>query len=228
MISWQVTVPDVSSLMNSISPEPFVLLSDEDLSVIKHIPVPFAERKIMRLQLGGMTTIMSPSPVYKTENGFILSEFSTDTVYRLNPEDDALTPVMVRTPAVAGMEIPVNLIVGMETGTYFFIQTAKLEADSENWDNSFPKTYLIYDKKSGEIYSQKFTDANYGGQKSYTISPPNTNNAHGYPPRTAVFGLQAIQLIDDYEAGNLSGKLKEVAAGLKEDDNPVIMIVTFR
>lgn len=35
-------------------------------------------------------------------------------------------------------------------------------------------------------------------------------------------------LIDAYNEGKLSGRLKEIAANLKEEDNPVFMIIKFR
>jgi len=211
---------------------PFVLLSGEDMSVTKHIPVPLTERVVMRIipdNIPNVTLGQPLYPIHRTGDGFILSEFSADTIYRLDPENDALTPVMVRTPAVGGMDVPASLTVAMETDRYFFMQTVKREFDGVNWDKIFPKTFLLYDKRSGDIYSQKLTDENYGGQKSYNIAPENTNNYRsGYPPHTAVFGLAALQLTDDLEAGNLSGKLKDIASGLKEDDNPVLMIVKFK
>ena len=40
--------------------------------------------------------------------------------------------------------------------------------------------------------------------------------------------MEAFQLIEALEAGQLSGKLKTIAQGLKEDDNPVLMLVKFK
>lgn len=37
--------------------------------------------------------------------------------------------------------------------------------------------------------------------------------------------LDAPQLVDAYEKGLLQGKLKEIAAKLNEDSNPVIMLI---
>ncbi|MDR2146266.1 MAG: 6-bladed beta-propeller, partial [Tannerella sp.] len=36
------------------------------------------------------------------------------------------------------------------------------------------------------------------------------------------------QLVESYEKGELQGKLKEVAATLKEDDNFVIMLIKHK
>jgi hypothetical protein len=44
----------------------------------------------------------------------------------------------------------------------------------------------------------------------------------------ATIQLEAFELIEALEAGELSGELKTVAEGLKEDDNPVLMVVKFK
>lgn len=40
--------------------------------------------------------------------------------------------------------------------------------------------------------------------------------------------MSASFLIDSYEDGHLSGRLKEIASNLNEDDNPVLMIIAFK
>jgi hypothetical protein len=40
--------------------------------------------------------------------------------------------------------------------------------------------------------------------------------------------LEAHQLVEAYEKGELKGKLKEIAATLDEDSNPVIMLVKHK
>jgi hypothetical protein len=37
--------------------------------------------------------------------------------------------------------------------------------------------------------------------------------------------LEAYQLVEAYKKGELKGKLKEIAAGLKEGSNPVVMLM---
>ena len=44
----------------------------------------------------------------------------------------------------------------------------------------------------------------------------------------ATIEFEAFDLIEALEAGELSGELKTVAEGLKEDDNPVLMVVKFK
>jgi hypothetical protein len=40
--------------------------------------------------------------------------------------------------------------------------------------------------------------------------------------------LEAHQLVEDYEKGELKGKLKEIAATLNEEANPVIMLIKHK
>ena len=42
------------------------------------------------------------------------------------------------------------------------------------------------------------------------------------------YPLEAHQLVEFYKKGELKGKLKEIAAKLDEDDNPVIMLIKHR
>ena len=48
------------------------------------------------------------------------------------------------------------------------------------------------------------------------------------PNNVCVQSLNITKLCEAYEEGKLSGKLKDIAANLKEDDNPVLMIIKFR
>lgn len=40
--------------------------------------------------------------------------------------------------------------------------------------------------------------------------------------------LEAHQLVESYKKGELKGKLKEIAATLDEEDNPVIMLIKHK
>ncbi len=43
-----------------------------------------------------------------------------------------------------------------------------------------------------------------------------------------VHKLEAEDILAAYEKGQLKGRLKEIAAGLEEDSNPVLMVVKYR
>ena len=50
----------------------------------------------------------------------------------------------------------------------------------------------------------------------------------GCDANSAYLLLEAFCLVEALEAGELSGELKAIAEGLKEDDNPVLMVVKFK
>ena len=40
--------------------------------------------------------------------------------------------------------------------------------------------------------------------------------------------LEAYELVEAYQKGKLKGKLKEIAAGLEEDSNPVLILIKYK
>ena len=40
--------------------------------------------------------------------------------------------------------------------------------------------------------------------------------------------INTPELVEDYQEGHLKGKLKEIAAGMHEEDNPVIMVAKYK
>ena len=49
-----------------------------------------------------------------------------------------------------------------------------------------------------------------------------------YPAGVACNILNAFELRESYAGGRLRGELAEIASTLTEDDNPVLMIATFK
>ena len=47
-------------------------------------------------------------------------------------------------------------------------------------------------------------------------------------PDCGYMKMEAFQLIEALEDGQLGGELKAIAQGLKEDDNPILMLVKFK
>ncbi len=154
---------------------------------------------------------------------FTLADMSSDTVYTYSHKR-ILTPAFVRTPSVHASEP--RVVWGMELVKEDFVvfEVQTLDFDSALAGSYPPIRSLKYDYATGHTTEVKFTDANnsaatwsnYG--KDVTESPANT----------AVQMLDPLKLTEAYEKGELSGPLAETAATLKEDDNPVVMIVKFR
>ena len=157
----------------------------------------------------------------KDKEGYIITSFSADTTYLLT-SNLQLKPIGVRIPPVSSQDVPVFLLPVKNTPRYYFMSTIKKE-------DSFPTKAYMMDKKTNQIYYLKdyFKNKDYIGLKVHLdIFGPSV--LADLPNNVCVQSLNITKLCEAYEEGKLSGKLKDIAANLKEDDNPVLMIIKFR
>jgi hypothetical protein len=159
-------------------------------------------------------------PAVKSGNYTILNESSSDTIYKLMP-DLSLIPVMTREPSIQGMEIPVFLSINMETDRSYFMTSVKR-------DEKLSYVPLIYDKQTGEIAEQSFYNMDDLSKKRITIGSSANEALVAMSDKQAYMSISAFQLKEAYENGKQTGRLKEIASKLKEDDNPVSMFVKFK
>ena len=157
----------------------------------------------------------------KDKEGYIITSFPSDTTYLLT-SNLQLKPIGVRIPPVSSQDVPVFLLPVKNTPRYYFMSTIKNE-------DSFPTKAYMMDKKTNQIYYLKdyFKNKDYIGLKVHLdIFGPSV--LADLPNNVCVQSLNITKLCEAYEEGKLSGKLKDIAANLKEDDNPVLMIIKFR
>ena len=60
------------------------------------------------------------------------------------------------------------------------------------------------------------------------ISFPMKSRGNVLPNNTGIIAQRAEKLLKDYNDGKLEGELKEIASKLKEEDNPVLMLIKFK
>lgn len=203
---------------------PFLLVSKQDGSITKEIITPFKEKKIF-LQLlrhEGGTRAAGPgeySRITPFKGNWILLEPSSDTIYTLMP-DYSLRPFIARTPPIHTMNPEFYLILKLVSDRYYFMESIKNVYDF-NKEEGFPKTYFVYDTQEKDFFRYIIYNGDYSYKKELymvTLIPINQKGeSWSY--------INASQLRKDYEKGKLKGKLKEIAATLEEDSNPVIMLV---
>lgn len=157
----------------------------------------------------------------KDKEGYIITSFSSDTTYLLT-SNLQLKPIGVRIPPVSSQDVPVFLLPVKNTPRYYFMSTIKKE-------DSFPTKAYMMDKKTNQIYYLKdfFKNKDYIGLKVH-LDMFGPSVLADLPNNVCVQSLNITKLCEAYEEGKLSGKLKDIAANLKEDDNPVLMIIKFR
>ncbi len=207
-------------------PAPFKLLSKID-TLATTLPIALEGREHMSVsrttENARMSTGFRVFPLAKTADGYVISETGVDTLYRWNKSSGALTPLMTRTPAFHSMEYPVGVSYQAESRDYLFLKTVERKYD---WDarEGFKTVNLIYDKTDGKFYEGTMINGDFTDERA--VAPMNDL---GLPAGSLVAALQPYELLELYEAGKLRGRLAEIAAsGLKDNDNPVLMIATLK
>lgn len=209
----------------------FLLISKKDGS-IKEIQIPYSEQKLPMLMErnanGEAIYCIYNEPQIPNHGDWILVEPSSDTIYTYS-RDQILKPFIVRTPSVQLMNPEVFLFPGVITDRYYFMQTVKKEFDFAKV-TGFPSVDLIYDRQANAIFECVVYNSDYTDKKSMSlvyqipIPPVIVNNGEiAFMTR-----LEAPELVEAYEAGKLKGQLKEIAALLNEDSNPVIMLAKYK
>jgi hypothetical protein len=95
-----------------------------------------------------------------------------------------------------------------------------------NWDTGegFPRISFMYDKQEKAFFGYTVYNGDYSTKKEVSMYATGSN--HEVESWKL---LQANQLVESYKNGELKeGRLKEIAATLDEDDNPVIMLIKHK
>lgn len=202
----------------------FVLVSKQDGSITKKIEIPFKETKLL-VQTTPNGSYAIPDyfrSIIPFKNNWLLLEHSSDTVYSFSP-DYELRPFLVRTPSIQSMEPGVFLILRFFSARYYFMETVKNVYNFDRNDG-FPKTFFMYDNQEKTFSGYKVYNGDYSTKREIymnRISPLNQEIV-------AWQALDAPQLVESYKKGELKGKLKDIAATLDEESNPVIMLIKYK
>jgi hypothetical protein len=112
----------------------------------------------------------------------------------------------------------VFLFPGFLSDRFYFMQTVKKECDFEK-NQEMPTVDLVYDKQERKMYRSIVYNADFDERKEdLSACPINGEVAYSVL-------LEPSYLLDANEKGQLKGRLKEIASNLKEEDNPVIMLI---
>ena len=214
---------------------PFIIISKQDGSIVNDIQIPFEQKKststlivngqsvtVMPTDATGITSISVRNiryfPIIPHHDSWILTEPSSDTVFRFL-QDYNMTPLMVRTPSVQSMNPEVFLFPKIITDRYYLMEIVKKDMTI----NEFPKFDLMYDRQEQTFYEYTLYNSDYSDKRHVGMSLRPINNEIAFWQK-----IEADELVEDYEKGVLKDRLKEIAAGLKEEDNPVVMLVKYK
>ena len=127
------------------------------------------------------------------------------------------------------MSPEVYLYPGVITDRYYFLQTVEKEYNVKK-RTGFSTRELLYDKEEKAIYEYVVYNNDFTDERPVYL-------VHQVPIRATILNnediayvthLNAYDLLEAYENNKLRGSLKETAANLNEEDNPVIMIAKYK
>lgn len=199
-----------------------VLISKQDGSVVREIGLPFKEIATpvyigAHEQYGEVTVMPQFFLTVPSPDGWKFTKTSCDTVYQY--VDGKLQPFMVRTPSIHSMNPQVFLYPTALLGRYCFMYTQKKEVKMKTL-RGFPSTELVYDKQENAAFECTVQNADFVEKHSVSfIATPISEEV------VICQLLNASDLVEAYQDGKLKGRLKEIAATLGEEDNPVLMLV---
>ncbi|MDR0749769.1 MAG: 6-bladed beta-propeller [Tannerellaceae bacterium] len=218
-------VPDNSleNPSNIIHPY-YLIFSRQDGSITRKISIPFNEIKRPVAREGEAWVVAVPTVVYQIipdHVNWVLMDTSSDTVYHYLPDANMTIPIIVRTPSIHAMDSPeVFLIPSVFTDRYYFMSVLKAEFNFAI-GRGFPSSELMYDKLESSLFIPKIYNGDYTCKREVDMTSRRPLDHEFAIGRS----LQAHELVEAYGRGELKGKLKEIAAKLDEESNPVIMLV---
>ena len=211
---------------NNVYPASFSLISKKDGSVVGTVDMP-QDKKIntfiSRVSGNNVITIRGEDAyhILRYKDGFLLTDFSIDTVYFFS-RNKALSPVLVRKPAIQSMDPVIYLNSFVEAGNYEFFTAVTVNNES----NILPTRDLMRDKQTGSIFSPKITfNDGYRGD-GIVLSPKIITATHDSKLGLIVHGLLSLQKANS--ENKLSGKLKELVENSDEDGNSIYMLLHFK
>lgn len=154
------------------------------------------------------------SPIIRNGVDFYISDFASDTIYTFNHL--VLKPFIVCKSSLQRLEKPRFFEISAKTTRYTFLYLSGMNKEAV----TFTRSCIGIDHKTGEIFEPDFQGSDF---------VRDINNFFcNLLPECSIVPIPALLLTDFYQKGKLTGKLKEIASGLKEDSNPVLMLIKFR
>lgn len=195
------------------------IISKQDGSITTPIAIPFDVVNSPFVQKGDGVAVASVCPIIPSQHRWLLVETSSDTVYSYVPEKNQLIPFLATLPT---KDPKILLTMGAVTDRYYFMKTIKKVFDFSMGRGFFSGT-LMYDKQQKAIFSPAILNGDFVKEQTVDLASRPVNS------EVAVFqNLTAGQLLKAYENDGLKGRLKEIAAGMDEESNPVLMLVKYK
>ena len=200
-------------------PASFLLISKEDGSVVDTVYMPNSKEQDFTIRTEKVSIWPGIDHIVRHKDGYLLNDGSHDTLYYFSSKKELLS-TLVRTPKIHSMNPKVILFTFVEVGNYEFIGITKRLENS----GSFSRKYLMRDKKTGFLCSQRFIFRDYKGKVINDLFLWRKIQ----DSRLLMIDLSLVELQDANRENKLSGKLKELVDNSDEDGNDIYMLLHFK
>ena len=206
----------------------FYIITKSNGSLVKEIEIPYEKKVVQALVQGEKIGYVRNPGIIPYKNHWLLMEAAADTIYSYS-STDGLKPFIARKPSIHEMNPKLFLFPGVVTDRYCFMQGVKL-AFEDSKSGELQKINWVYDLNEQTLFEYEIYNSDFTNKKITTNLTDNILSLKIFNNDKIAFveRLEAADLIEAYQAGKLRGKLKEVAASLNEESNPIIMLAKYK
>ncbi len=234
--------PSPDKLNREADKEPFYLINKKD-GTVRNIDKRLRTEKpvhhifqIVKGQSGrySLSEGFQVNHILKNGSDCLLTNNALDTLY--NYKNHQLEPVFVRTPSASTMDVPKLITPFAYTDAYFMFGIVPMdyEIGKKYYFDERMAPHYILDRKTNEIFQVILYDSLLDPEfdvkdkrDAWNIFPHHTF-MHLHSKNQGVGHYKTELVLEKLNEGKLSGKLKEMALKLKEDDNNCIAIYKFK
>lgn len=206
-----------------VTEQPFFLFSKKD-GKITRIPLTIQNRigQSMYIEREGkkmVVTMNNIAPMVKNGDEVVLSDMGSDVVYLY--KKGKVTPLLKRNPGTMDFNPRSAMGVVMKLGDIVWLREVKKEVKGPRPDINM----LTYDVATGEVNNLVlWDDVNF--TNPYSVQSRNERQELPYNCTAANFQPDYLKKLN--EQGRLTGRLKELAEEMLEDDNPLLILYKLK
>ena len=206
-----------------VTEQPFFLFSKKD-GKITRIPLTIQNRigQSMYIEREGkkmVVTMNNIAPMVKNGDEVVLSDMGSDVVYLY--KKGKVTPLLKRNPGTMDFNPRSAMGVVMKLGDIVWLREVKKEVKGPRPDINM----LTYDVATGEVNNLVlWDDVNF--TNPYSVQSRNERQELPYNCTAANFQPDYLKKLN--EQGGLTGRLKELAEEMLEDDNPLLILYKLK
>lgn len=212
-----------TSFGEKISSYPYYVISKQDGKTTP-IPLWVENRKnnsftirVEESQTYYSTALGVCAPLVNSPQGIVIADYAKDTVYLY--AGHRLKPLFVRHAKEDHPGLLSGVLQYNETFSLIGIADTYIE---NNEIESEKNTLLMLNHADGQIHEISLTNSDIPADEKWVRY--DVGNSQLPPDVLVVLKYSADKLLEEYYMDGLSGRLKEIAARLSEEDNPVLMV----